>query len=253
MNVTYLKLLLTYKREESQRQTINRSKGVYFMEWDIAERELSQLKVSSNGKNELVTVKGDSNKLKCIGVGTDAAVFRFLYTPQYAFKVFSNDKLGKLENEIEVYLKLGHSEYFPVYYGRGLNYLVISFEEGITIYDCLLKGIHIPQQVVLDVDNAINYGLSKGLNPRDIHLKNILLHEGRAKLLDVSEYMKPGNDKRWEYLKEGYMEHYHLFDGKALPLLLIETVRKWYNQTRPESLNVQDFVKALIILFRMGS
>ncbi|MCB8817474.1 RIO1 family regulatory kinase/ATPase domain-containing protein [Desulfosporosinus shakirovi] len=89
-----------------------------------------------------------------------------------------------------------------MYYGRGFDFLVIRFEEGITLYDCLLKGIHIPKQVIEDVDNAINYVLGKGLNPRDIHLKNILLQEGKAKLLDVSEYMKPGNDKRWEYLKE---------------------------------------------------
>lgn len=223
------------------------------MEWDIAEKELSRLKVTSNGENELVTVKGDSNQFECIGVGTDAAVFRFLDAPNFAFKVFSNDKLEKLSKEIEVYLRLGHSEFFPVYYGRGSNFLVISFEEGITLYDCLLKGIHIPNKVILDIDQAIDYVLSRELNPRDIHLKNILLHEGRAKLLDVSEYMKPGNDKRWEYLKEGYKEYYHLFDGKALPFWIIETVRKWYNQAKPGSLNVHDFIKDLIILFRMGS
>lgn len=223
------------------------------MEWDIAEKELSRLIVTSNGENELVTVKGDSNQFECIGVGTDAAVFRFLDDPNFAFKVFSKDKLKKLSKEIEVYLRLGHSEFFPVYYGRGSNFLVISFEEGITLYDCLLKGIHIPNQVILDIDQAIDYVLSRELNPRDIHLKNILLHEGRAKLLDVSEYMKPGNDKRWEYLKEGYKEYYHLFDGKALPFWIIETVRKWYNQAKPGSLNVHDFIKDLIILFRMGS
>jgi len=101
------------------------------LEWDIAERELNKLKVSSNGKNELVTVKESSDKFECIGVGTDAAVFRFLSAPQYAFKVFSNDKL---ENEIEVYLKLGRSEYFPVYYGRGLNFL---FQKKAKILSCL--------------------------------------------------------------------------------------------------------------------
>ncbi|KGK88167.1 serine/threonine protein kinase [Desulfosporosinus sp. HMP52] len=220
------------------------------MEWDIAKRELSKVKVSLNGKNELVLVQSKSNTLKCIGRGTDAAVFRFISAPQYAYKVFSNDKLEKLEQESKVYLKLGCSKYFPVYYGKGLNYLVISYEAGMTLYDCLLQGIHIPKQVIVEVDNAIDYVLSRGLNPRDIHLKNILFHEGQVKLVDVSEYMTPGNDKRWEYLKEGYKEHYHLFDGKALPFWLIENVRKWYNQTRPESLNIQDFVKDLINPFQ---
>lgn len=221
------------------------------MEWDNAERELSNLKVLSNGKNELVTVKGNSDKLECIGLGTDAAVYRFSDSPQYAFKVFSNDKLEKLEQENEVYLNLGQSEYFPVYYGRGMNFLVISFEKGLTLYECLLKGIHIPKQVIVDVDNGINYATERGLNPRDIHLKNILLQDGRAKLLDVSEYLNPGNDNRWEYLKEGYLEYYHHFDGKALPFWLLETARKWYNQAKPGRLDVHDFVKDLIFLFRI--
>lgn len=220
--------------------------------WEIAKPELSKVKVTSNGKNELVTVKGNSDKLQCIGVGTDAAVFRYIYVPRYAFKVFSNEKLEKMEIEIEVYLKLGQSEYFPVYYGRGFNFLVLSFEEGITLYDCLLKGVHIPAQVIQDVENARNYAFNRGLNPRDIHLKNIILREGRAKLLDVSEYLNPGNDNRWEYLKEGYKEYYHLIDGKAIPHWIIETIRKWYNQTKPESFNLQDFVQQLLIFFRIG-
>lgn len=222
------------------------------MKWDFAAKELSKVIVISNGKNELVTVKGNLDKFECIGLGTDAAVFRHAYAPRYAFKVFSNDKLEKIELENKVYLKLSNSEYFPVYYGRGFNFLVISYEEGITLYDCLLKGIHIPKQVIQDVDNARDYVLNRGLNPRDIHLKNILLHEGRAKLLDVSEYMKPGNDNRWEYLKEGYNQHYHLFDGKALSYWIIESARIWYNQEKVGSFNVQDFIKEHASLLRIG-
>ncbi len=221
------------------------------MGWEKAEKELRRVKVSSTGENELVTLKGTSDAFECIGVGTDAAVFRFLKMPHLAFKVFSDDKLEKKDVELEVYVKLGRSEYFPEYYGSGSNFLVMSYEEGITLHDCLLKGIHIPQQVVYDVDNARHYASEKGLNPRDIHLKNVLLHEGRAKILDVSEYMKSGNDNRWQYLKDGYHEHYHLIAGKAIPLWILETVRKWYNQEKSENFNVQDFVKELVILFRI--
>lgn len=221
------------------------------MTWNIAAEELRKVAVTSNGENDFVTVKGNSDKFQCIGVGTDAAVFRFIYAPHYAFKVFSINKLGKIAIEKEVYLKLGHSGHFPVYYGSGSNFLVISFEDGITLYDCLLKGIHIPKQVIQDVENARNYAFNRGLNPRDIHLKNILLHEGRAKLLDVSEYMEQGNDNRWEYLKEGYKEYYHLIDGKALPRWIIETVRKRYNQTKLKHFDFQDFVQELAIYFQV--
>lgn len=221
------------------------------MQWDNAEKELRRVKVSSTGENELVTLKGNSDAFECIGVGTDAAVFRFFHIPHLAFKVYSDDKLDKKDLETEVYLRLGHSEYFPEYYGRGSNFLVISYEEGITLHDCLLKGIHIPKQVIHDVDNARNYASKSGLNPRDIHLKNILLCRGRAKILDVSEYMKLGNDNRWEYLKEGYHEHYHLIDGKAVPLWILETVRKWYNQKKSETFNLKNFIKELAMLFRV--
>jgi len=221
------------------------------MTWEIAAEELSKVNVTSNGENDLVTVKGNSDKFQCIGVGTDAAVFRFVDAPLYAFKVFSLDKLAKIEIEKEVYLQLGHSGYFPICYGSGLNFLVLSFEEGITLYDCLLEGIHIPEQVILDVDKARKHAFDNGLNPRDIHLKNILLHDGGAKILDVSEYMKEGNDNRWEYLKEGYIDHYHLIDGKAIPHWVVETVRKWYNQTKPDSFNFKDFVQEIAIFFRI--
>ena len=220
------------------------------MDWKIIEKELSKVKVTSHGDNGLVTVEKTSDAFECVGVGTDAAVFRLIDNPNFAFKVFSNDKMYKIELESGVYLKLSQSDYYPVYYGKGPNFMVISYEEGVTLYDCLLKGIHIPRQVIADVDNARGHAIDRGLNPRDIHLKNILLHNGRAKIVDVSEYLKPGNDKRWEYLKEGYQEYYHLIDGKALPHWIIETVRKWYNQMPSEGFKVHDFVKELVLLFR---
>lgn len=221
------------------------------MDWKIAEKELSKIEITSNSGNELVTVKNNSDAFECVGVGTDAAVFRFIQSPCYAFKVFSDDKMNKIALESDVYLRLSQSDYYPIYYGKGTNFLVISYEEGITLYDCLLKGIHIPKKVINDVDNAREFAFEKGLNPRDIHLKNILLHKGRAKIVDVSEYMKPGNDNRWEYLKEGYREYYHLIDGKALPHWIIETVRKWYNQAHSDSFNVHNFARELVLLFRL--
>lgn len=65
------------------------------MTWDIATEELSEVKVTSNEEHDFVTVKGNFDKFQCIGVGTDAAVFRFVYEPHYVFKVFSDDTLGK--------------------------------------------------------------------------------------------------------------------------------------------------------------
>lgn len=220
------------------------------MKHHTIEEVIKDIQVLSTKDNNPVIVKGFSEVLKCVGIGTDAAVFQIEDDTRYVYKVFSEDKLETMEREKQVYEQLGESTFFPIYYGAGSNFLILSYEKGITLYDCLLKGVHIPKQVIWDVEAAREYAISKGLNPRDIHLKNILLHEGRGKLLDVSEYLKEGNDHRWTYLKKGYEDYYELIDGREVPLWLIETVRKWYNLTPNGQLDLQEFVHKLIKLFR---
>ncbi|MFC7063465.1 serine/threonine protein kinase [Halobacillus seohaensis] len=215
-------------------------------QWEVAIHSLSQVIVSSNPNNEPVTIYGDSDGLKCIGVGTDAAVFQSLYAPKYAFKIYAEYKASKIKVEEKVYNMLGDSPFFSTCFASYDKYLVLSYEEGKTLYDCLLQGIHIPEQVVKDVEDAREYVREKGLNPRDIHLKNILLQNGRAKILDVSEYVHPGNDFRWEHLKNGYQEHYHIIDGKSIPFWLIETVRKWYNQRNRRFSSYEEFMRMVV-------
>ncbi|MBG9692481.1 serine/threonine protein kinase [Lysinibacillus sphaericus] len=196
-------------------------------DWDKAIDSLSKIKVFSNPNNEPVTISGEANDLKCIGVGTDAAVFQSLSSPAYAFKIYAKDKV---KVEADVYRILQNSPFFPTCFASYDEFLVLSYEEGKTLFDCILLGIHIPEQVVNEVEDAREYVRNKGLNPRDIHLKNILLQNGRAKIIDVSEYTLKGNDFRWEHLKKGYEQYYHLIDGNSVPFWLVETIRKWYNQ-----------------------
>ena len=176
-------------------------------DWDIAIDSLSKITVFSNPNNEPVTISGDADDLKCIGMGTDAAVFQSLNAPAFAFKKYAKDKVAKVKVEANVYQILGDSPFFSTCFASYDEYLVLSYEEGKTLFDCVLQGIHIPEQVINDVEDARKYVRAKGLNPRDIHLKNILLQNGRAKILDVSEYILPGNDFRWEHLKKGYEQH----------------------------------------------
>lgn len=209
---------------------------------DEVENLLRKLAITANQENELVSVEGCEKQLECIGIGTDAAVFRYEKSPSFAYKVYAFNRIEKMDAESQVYQILGKTDYFPIFYGKGENYLILSYEPGITLYDCLLKGIHIPKQVILDVDEIRQFVTSKGLNPRDIHLKNILMQGNRAKIIDVSEYMKPGNDQRWEYLKRGYNEIYPLIDEKVIPYWVIEKVKKWYNQTNTLNFDFPDFL-----------
>jgi hypothetical protein len=211
-------------------------------DWIYADKDLSRISISSNPNNEPVSIHGSSDVLNCIGIGTDAAVFQYIDQPAYAYKMYADDKVEKIQIEREVYETLDDSPYFSTCYGSKDHYLVLSFEEGTTLYDCLLRGIPIPQQVMKDVDDAREYVRQKGLNPRDIHLKNVLLQNGRAKIIDVSEYVKPGNDFRWEHLKKAYDQYYPLIEGKPIPLKLIEMIRKRYHQRNNNSTTIEDFM-----------
>lgn len=213
--------------------------------WQNAAKALELITVTENPDNEPVSIEGVADGFRCIGVGTDAAVFQSMSNPGYAFKIYAEGKKDKLEAEVEVYSRLGSSPYFSECYGATDRLLVLKFEEGLTLFDCLLQGIRVPEQVIKDVENARAYVREKGLNPRDIHLKNILLQDGRAKLLDVSEYIKPGNDFRWEHLYKAYREYYPLIDGKPMPFWLLDTIRKWYHHWTKIAPSFDEFMRVV--------
>ncbi|MFK7694254.1 serine/threonine protein kinase [Paenibacillus sp. HJGM_3] len=210
-------------------------------DWIQADAALRSIQVTGSDRNEPVLVSGRAEGLQLVGIGTDAAVFTYDGTPGYAFKVYSDVALPKKETEKMVYEKLEGLPFFPHYYGQGLNYLVISYEEGVTLHDCLLQGIPIPEQAVQDVETARELVRSRGLNPRDIHLKNVLLQDGRAKVLDVSEYALDGDDKRWEHLVWAYRVFYPALEGKKLPMWVLDTIKTGYAQWDQASHSLDEF------------
>lgn len=214
-------------------------------DWRQAEIALSNIQVSKNGDNELVLIEGKSEVLECIGMGTDAAVFVYQPLPDYAYKLYAAEAIPKKLAEIEVYQALAGSTYFPVFYGSGERYVVISNESGITLYDCLIQGVPVPKQVIDDVEAARQFVRERGLNPRDIHLKNVLFQNGRGKVLDVSEYIQSGNDKRWEHLVWAYDNLYPFIEGKKIPISILEAVKKRYYRLDPTSANLIAFAERM--------
>ncbi|ANU21484.1 serine/threonine protein kinase [Planococcus plakortidis] len=212
-------------------------------QWQQAAHALAAITVEAQPDNEPVAITGAAQGFRCIGVGTDAAVFQSGDFPQYAFKLYAEGKEDKLEAEAKVYGLIGQSPYFSTCYGRDERMLVLKFEDGPTLFDCLLQGIYVPEEAIQDVEKAREYIREIGLNPRDIHLKNIILQNGRAKLLDVSEYIKPGNDFRWEHLKKAYQEYYAIIDGKPVPFWLLDTIRKWYHHWNRYSASFEEFMR----------
>ncbi|TCP58945.1 hypothetical protein EV586_101144 [Tumebacillus sp. BK434] len=200
------------------------------------QQDVGQVRVRSVKPRDPVEVREHPDNWRCIGVGNTAAVFQPKDHPQKVVKVYADSHAHIASREAAIYEQLGDSPYFPRFFERGDNFLVIEYKPGTNLYDCLLQGIRIPEQVIQDVDEAIRYAQSRGLNPSDIHVKNVLVHNGRGYLVDVSEYGKAGTCKRWETLKKAYYDYYlDLYKpGLTVPSWLLETIRKWYKANEGE-------------------
>ena len=66
-------------------------------DWILADRHLSKISISSNPNNEPVSIDGYSDHLRCIGIGTDAAVFQSTDVSSYVFKMYADDKIQKVQ------------------------------------------------------------------------------------------------------------------------------------------------------------
>jgi len=181
---------------------------------EIERNLLGQLRVVSEDPHEPVVVKKLPKPWRLIGAGNYAAV---LAHPEYrdrVVKVYAPGRPG-LEEEAEVYRRLGrHPAYSEcLHYGQG--YLVLRRLSGVTLYDCIRRGIPIPRQVIEDIDEALAYAVSKGLNPHDVHGKNVMLKDGRGIVVDVSDFLKPDRCTMWDDLKKAYR------------LLYLPPLRRW--------------------------
>lgn len=214
------------------------------------QQQIQQVQVVSVDSRDPVHVSKQPESWRCIGVGNSAAVFQPKDRPDMAIKVYAKGFQEIAGEEAAIYEQLGDSPYFPDYYGRGEGFLLIGYRQGLNIYDCLLQGIYIPEQVIHDVEAAITYARGRGLNPSDIHIKNVLVHNGRGYLVDVSDYRKQDECKRWESLKQAYYDYYlDLYKpGLAVPSWVLETIRKWYKANEGEG-NIGAFAERIIRMF----
>lgn len=165
-----------------------------------------------------------------LGAGNYAAVFTHPTFPHQVVKLYAPNRPG-FEEEVEVYRRLGsHPAYSECYYA-GSQFLVLKRLHGITLYDCVHRGMLIPAQVIRDVDAALNYARSRNLHPHDVHGRNVMAHQGRGLVVDVSDFLQDEVCHKWNHLKWAY---YWLYRPLLAPLRLpipyplLDLLRKSY-------------------------
>ncbi|ANE46636.1 serine/threonine protein kinase [Paenibacillus swuensis] len=198
---------------------------------ESVERELLPLlKVESIHPHEPVIIKFHPEGWEVLGTGNYAAVIAHRDNPEMVIKVYAEGRPG-LADEVEVYRRLGNHPAFSTCYHSSDSYLIMKRMRGITLYNCVIKGIRIPRQAIQDIDEALYYARSRGLCPHDIHGKNVMLYEGRGKVLDVSDFLKEEYCRMWDDLKKGYDKYYEPFLHRfpmPIPGFMMDWVRRGY-------------------------
>ncbi|SDI04291.1 protein kinase family protein [Alteribacillus bidgolensis] len=197
-----------------------------------AYRELAD-SVRMTGKGSCPWFGEKDDKLELIGKGRSAYVFKILSTEK-VLKVFFPDFTHIAKEEAAIYHDLEGLEFFPTLYEAGSNYLVLDYIEGYTLFECLQQGIPVSEQNMNEVDQALDLARKKGLNPSDIHLRNIIITpHGGIKIIDVARYRQTKQCTQWDDLKRAFYRFYRKpYFPKRLPIFILNTIaalykRKW--------------------------
>lgn len=191
-------------------------------------QKLAESVVISKENHQLIHY---DDSLQLIGIGRSAYVFRIAQTEK-AIKIFFPEFVHLAQEECEIYHSLRHIPYFPAIYAEGENYFVMDYIEGKTLFECISSGIVVEPEHIRQIDEALELAAKQGLNPSDIHLRNILLtKEKEIKLIDVARFRQRKSCRQWKDLKRAYHLAYRKrFFPKKLPERLLNTVAAVYKK-----------------------
>lgn len=200
----------------------------------IDQELLPGLRMESCNPHQPVRVYQVPAPWQLLGAGNYAAVFAHPDMPHQVVKVYAPGRPGFAE-EVEVYRRLGLHPAFSECFYADRGFLVLKRLYGVTLYDCLHRGLVIPPQVIQDIDQALIDIRSRGLYPHDVHGRNVMMHEGRGLVVDVSDFLKSESCSAWEDLKKAYYWLYRPLIAPLrlrIPYFLLDGVRGSYRLFR---------------------
>jgi predicted Ser/Thr protein kinase len=210
------------------------------MKGEITLKSFSELahsvKFSIKGSRVLLNEKDPT--LEFIGAGRSAFVFR-IGTTDKVIKVFFPQFTKVAQEEAEIYRVLMGTPFYPTLYESGENYLILDFIEGHTLFNCLEKGIPIKRENIVEIDHALRLAKNKGLNPSDVHLRNIFITPaGTIKMIDVARFRQEKNCSQWQDLKTAFHKLYqHRYFPKRIPAIFLNFLALLYKKRLLPSLS----------------
>lgn len=196
----------------------------------VENKLLSNIEMESVRSFDPIVVHNIPELWILLGVGNYAAGLTHVDFPEYVVKIYAPERPG-IKEEVEVYRKIkSHPSYSECVYHTE-TYLILKRLKGKTLYSCINEGIQIPKSVINDIDEALEYARSIGLNPHDVHAKNVMMVEDRGVVVDVSDFTKSKKCVLWEDFKKAYYKIYVPLFYKyhpPIPELYLNIIRKGY-------------------------
>lgn len=202
---------------------------------EAARRELlPKLRLESENPGNPVVAHRVPEPWRVLGRGNYAAVLLHPDFPEAVVKVYAPGRPG-FEEEVEVYRRLGRHPAFSECLHAEDGMLVLKRIRGVTLYDCVHRGLPIPERVIEEIDAALDYARSRGLHPHDVHGRNVMMRDGHGLVVDVSDFLKEEDCAKWEDLKVAYRRFYRPFLMPLrlrVPYFLLDWVRAGYRAVR---------------------
>ncbi|KEZ48366.1 serine/threonine protein kinase [Metabacillus indicus] len=187
--------------------------------------------VKIGGRGTRAKLLGHDPSLTFIGAGRSAFVFK-LSGEEKALKVFFPDFTHIAQEEADIYRTLQGIKYYPSLYEAGKNFLVIDYIEGSTLFECVSSGISITDEHIAEVDSALLSAKMRGLNPSDIHLRNIFItSDGSIMMIDVARFRQKKDCTQWNDLKTAFHKYYRkAYFPKKIPAALMNVIAALYKK-----------------------
>ena len=199
---------------------------------NIHQELLPAFEIESVDPHDPVKVHYLPDPWRLLGKGNYAAVVYHPNQPNLVVKIYAPGRPG-FDEEVEVYHRLGSHPAFSQCLYAGIGFLVLKRLYGVTLYDCMHLGLRIPIKVIRDIDEALDYARRRGLHPHDIHGRNVMMHEGRGFVVDVSDFLHEETCSKWNNLKKAYYWLYRPFFSPiklGIPYFLLDIVRRSYRR-----------------------
>jgi hypothetical protein len=195
---------------------------------------LPGFQIESVDPHDPVEVRHVPKPWRLLGRGNYAAVVYHPDYPDLVVKIYAPGRPGFFD-EVEVYRRLGSHPAFSECLYAADGFLVLKRLHGVTLYDCMHRGLRIPKQVIRDIDSALDYARKRGLHPHDVHGRNVMMYKGRGLVVDVSDFLDEETCSKWNDLKRAYYWLYRPFLSPLrlrVPYFVLDIVRKSYRLLR---------------------